>query len=125
MGIAHDRRTGAGKGQAGKLKPLGTAAPKRHPLLPEIRTFSEQGLPGVDTNNWYALFAPAKTPSAIIDALDEAVRKTLATPAVRERLLASGAMPAASSPQELSAALKRDAEKWGRLIKAKKISPQG
>jgi tripartite-type tricarboxylate transporter receptor subunit TctC len=111
--------------KAGKLKALGIAAPRRHPLMPEVRTLSEQGLPGVDTNNWYALFAPAKTPPAIIDALNEAVRKILATSVVSERLLASGAMPAASSPQELSAILKRDTEKWGRLIRAKKISPQG
>ena len=92
--------------------------------MPEVRTLAEQGLPGVDTNNWYA-FAPAKTPPALIDALNEAVRRMLATPAVREKLLASGAMPTASSPQELSALLKRDTEKWGRLIRAKKISPQG
>lgn len=111
--------------KAGKLKALGIAAPTRHPLLPEIRTLAEQGLPGVDTNNWYAIFAPAKTPPAVIDALNEAVRRTLAGPAVRERLLASGATPAASSPQALDAILKRDTEKWGRLIRAKKITPQG
>jgi tripartite-type tricarboxylate transporter receptor subunit TctC len=111
--------------RAGKLKALGIAAPRRHPLLPEIRTLAEQGLPGVDTNNWYALFAPVKTPPAILEALNEAVRRMLATPAVSEKLLASGAMPASSSPQELAALLKRDTEKWGRLIRAKQISPQG
>lgn len=111
--------------KAGKLKALGIAASKRHPLLPEIRTLAEQGLPGVDTNNWYAIFAPAKTPQAMIDALNEAVRRTLASPAVSERLQASGATPSASSPQALDAMLKRDTEKWGRLIRAKKITPQG
>jgi len=111
--------------KAGKLKALGIAASKRHPLLPEIRTLAEQGLPGVDTNNWYAIFAPAKTPQAMIDALNEAVRRTLASPAVSERLQASGATPSASSPQALDAILKRDTEKWGRLIRAKKITPQG
>jgi tripartite-type tricarboxylate transporter receptor subunit TctC len=111
--------------KSGKLKAIGIAAGKRHPLLPEIRTLAEQGLPGVDTNNWYALFVPAKTPAGLIAALNEAVRKTLATPAVNERLIASGTLPSASSPEALSAVLKRDTEKWGRLIKAKKISPQG
>jgi len=111
--------------KAGKLKALGIAAPKRHPLLPEVRTLAEQGLPGVDTNNWYAIFTPARTPPAMIEALNEAVRRTLASPAVRERLLASGATPAASSPQALDALLKRDTEKWGTLIRAKKITPQG
>ena len=109
--------------QSGKLRAIGIAATKRHPLLPEVRTLAEQGLPGVDTNNWYALFAPAKTPLAVINALNEAVRRTLATPAISEKLRSSGAVPSASSPQELTAMLKRDTEKWGALVKAKKITP--
>src|SRR5215813_1054302 len=111
--------------KSGKLKALGIAAPKRNPMLPDVRTFSEQGLPGVDTDNWYAIFAPAKTPPAVISALNEAVRRTLATPAVSEKLLSSGAVPSASSPQDLAAVLKRDTEKWGKLIKAQKITPEG
>ena len=109
--------------QSGKLRAIGIAATKRHPLLPEVRTLAEQGLPGVDTNNWYALFAPGKTPPAVINALNEAVHRTLATPAISEKLRASGAVPSASSPQELAAMLKRDTEKWGALVKAKKITP--
>jgi tripartite-type tricarboxylate transporter receptor subunit TctC len=111
--------------KGGKLKAIGIAAPKRHPLLPNVRTLSEQGLPGVDTNNWYALFVPAKTPPDTINAINEAVRRTLATPAVSEKLLASGALPSASTPQELTSLLKRDTEKWGKLIKAQKITPEG
>jgi tripartite-type tricarboxylate transporter receptor subunit TctC len=111
--------------KGGKLKAIGIAAPKRHPLLPNVRTLTEQGLPGVDTNNWYALFVPAKTPPDTINAINEAVRKTLATPAVSEKLLASGALPSTSTPQELAALLKRDTEKWGKLIKAQKITPEG
>jgi len=111
--------------KGGKLKAIGIAAPKRHPLLPNVRTLTEQGLPGVDTNNWYALFVPAKTPPGTIDAINDAVRRTLAAPAVSEKLLASGAVPSASTPQELAALLKRDTEKWGKLIKAQKITPEG
>jgi tripartite-type tricarboxylate transporter receptor subunit TctC len=47
--------------KGGKLKALGIAAPKRHPALPDVPTFMEQGVGGVDSNNWYALFVPAKT----------------------------------------------------------------
>src|SRR5207249_1854313 len=65
--------------KGGKLKAIGIAAAKRHPLLPDVRTLDEQGLPGVDSNNWYALFAPAKTPPAVIAAVNAAVRKTLTT----------------------------------------------
>ena len=109
--------------RAGKLRAIGVAAGRRHPLLPEVRTLAEQGLPGIDSNNWYALFVPVKTPAAVIGALNEAVRRTLATPAVGEKLLASGTTPAPSSPQELSVLLKRDTEKWGRLIRMKNITP--
>ena len=110
--------------KAGRLKAIGIAAPNRHPLFPDVPTLAEQGLPGVDTNNWYALFAPAKTPPAMLAALNEAVRKTLAAPSVNEKIVASGAVPAASTPAELGALLKRDTEKWGALVKAKKITPE-
>ena len=110
--------------KSGKLKAIGIAAPTRHPLFPDVPTLAEQGLPGVDTNNWYALFAPAKTPPAVLAALNDAVRKTLAAPAVNEKIVASGAVPAPSSSTELAALLKRDTEKWGALVKAKKITPE-
>lgn len=110
--------------QGGKLKAIGIAADRRHPLLPEVRTLSEQGIPGVDSNNWYALFVPAKTPQATVDALNAAVRRALATPSVRDKLTSTGTDPAPTSPQELSALLKRDTEKWAKLIKAKGIQGQ-
>lgn len=107
--------------KGGKLKPLGVAATKRHPALPDVPTLAEQGLPGVDTNNWYALFVPAKTPPATIDALNKAVRKALSDPGLHERLLATGAEPAPSTPQELAALVKADTAKWAKLIHDKKI----
>jgi tripartite-type tricarboxylate transporter receptor subunit TctC len=109
--------------KGGKLKAIGIAAPKRHPLFPDVPTLTEQGLPGVDSNNWYAIFVSAKTPATTIDTINAAVRRTLATPDVATKLSASGAVPASSSPQELAAILKRDTEKWGKLIKDKKITP--
>jgi tripartite-type tricarboxylate transporter receptor subunit TctC len=110
--------------RGGKLKAIGIAAPKRHPLLPDVPTLAEQGLPGVDSDNWYALFVSARTPPATIDAINQAVRRTLAVPAVSEQLVASGAVPAASSPSELAALVRSDTAKWGALIKAKKIAPE-
>jgi len=107
--------------KGGRLKPIGIAAPKRHPLLPEVRTLDEQGIRGVESSNWYALFAPAKTPAAKIEALNAAVRRALAQDAIRTRLTASGADPAPSSPDELAALLKNDTARWGRLIRDKKI----
>ena len=107
--------------KGGKLRALGIASPKRHPALPEVPTLDEQGVKGVDTINWYAFFVPANTPPAVIETLNKAVRNTLNTPAVHDRLIASGAEPQPSSPQELSSLLKSDSEKWARLIKAKGI----
>ena len=110
--------------KGGKLKALGIASAKRHPALPDVPTLEEQGIKGVDTINWYALFAPAKTPPAVIEALNKAVRNTLATPAVQDRLLQSGADPSPSSPQELAALVQRDTDKWAKLIKAKNIKAE-
>lgn len=110
--------------KSGKLKALGMAAPKRHPGLPEVKTLDEQGIAGVDTNNWYAFFVGAKTPPAAIDALAKALHRTLATPAVRERMLQAGTEPAPSSAAELTALLQRDSDKWARLIKTKHIKAE-
>jgi tripartite-type tricarboxylate transporter receptor subunit TctC len=110
--------------KGGKLKAIGLAAPKRHPALPDVPTFAEQGIAGVDSNNWYALFVPAKTPPETVAALNRAVRAVLANPAVSERLAASGAAPVASTPQELTALVRHDTEKWGKLIRDKKITAE-
>lgn len=110
--------------KSGKLKPLGIAAAHRHPALPDVRTLAEQGIAGVDTNNWYALFAPAKTPAPVIEQLKRAVRRALTSPVLRDKLLASGTEPAPSTPQQLAALLKRDTEKWAQLVRDKHIKAQ-
>lgn len=110
--------------RSGRLKPLGLASAKRHPALPEVKTLAEQGITGVDTNNWYALFAPARTPAATVEALSKAVRRALENPALREKLVQSGAEPAPSTPKELGKLLKADAQKWAALIRAKNIRPE-
>ena len=110
--------------RSGKLKPLGIASTKRHPALPEVKTLAEQGIAGVDTNNWYALFAPAKTPAATVERLNQAVRKALANPGLRDRLLGTGAEPAPSTPQELTALVRQDTDKWAKLIRAKSIKAE-
>lgn len=99
------------------------AAKRRHPALPDVPTLEEQGIRGVDTNNWYALFVSSRTPPAVVDSLNQAVRRTLATAAVRERLIGLGADPAPSSPAELASLVAEDTAKWGKLIRAKNIRP--
>ncbi|MDB5965328.1 MAG: hypothetical protein JWQ72_1828 [Polaromonas sp.] len=110
--------------KAGKLKPIGIASTKRHPLLPEVKTFQEMGLPGVDSDNWYAIFSAKATPAAEVDRLNQAIRRTLANEGVRSKLMASGAEPAATSPAELATMMKNDTAKWGKIIRDKKIRPE-
>lgn len=110
--------------RSGKLKAIGLASTRRHPALPDVKTLAEQGIANVDTNNWYALFAPVKTPAATVQALSEAVRRALNNPTLKARLLDSGAEPAPSTPAELATLLKHDTEKWAKLIRDKKIKPE-
>ncbi|VTU25718.1 Bug family tripartite tricarboxylate transporter substrate binding protein [Variovorax sp. PBL-E5] len=107
--------------RGGKLKPIGLAAGKRHPLLPDVKTFEEMGIHGVDSDNWYALFAAKGTPAAAIARMNQALRRTLETPSVMKRLSESGAEPAPSSPAELAALLAKDSAKWSAVVRAKNI----
>lgn len=110
-----------GNVRAGKLKPIAMASDERHPLLPEVKTFREVGIAGVDSDNWYALFTTKGTPRAEIERINQAVRRVLADEAVRTRVLNSGAVPSPSTPEELSERLRRDAAKWARIIQDKNI----
>ena len=110
--------------KGGKLKPIGIAAPRRHPLLPDVKTFTEMGIDGVDSDNWYALFAGKATPAAEVERVNKALRAALAQPDVKAKLLASGAEPAGSSAAELANQLKADMAKWGRVVKAKNIKAE-
>lgn len=109
--------------RSGKLKPVGLASTRRHPLFPDVKTFHEIGVAGVDSDNWYALFANKNTSAVDLERINLAVRRTLAHEAVRSKLIASGAEPAGSSPAELASVLKNDVAKWGRVIRDKKVKP--
>jgi tripartite-type tricarboxylate transporter receptor subunit TctC len=109
--------------RAGKLKPIAMAADARHPLLPDIKTFKEIGIEGVDSDNWYALFTAKGTPQSEITRINQAVIRTLNTESVKQRLLNSGTLPASSTPEQLGDLLKKDADKWARVIREKNIKP--
>jgi tripartite-type tricarboxylate transporter receptor subunit TctC len=107
--------------RSGKLKPVALASTRRHPLFPDVKTFQEIGVTGVDSDNWYALFTHKNIPAADLERINQAVRRTLANEAVRSKLVASGAEPSASSSAELSTLLKNDMAKWSRVIRDKKV----
>lgn len=109
--------------RAGKLKPIAMAAEQRHPLLPDVKTFKEVGIEGVDSDNWYAIFTSKDIPPDELARLNKAVRNAIANEAVQKRLLNAGSQPASSSSQELYDLLKKDTAKWARVIKDKNIKP--
>jgi len=102
--------------RAGELRALCVNADHRLALLPDVPTAGEAGLPGYNTYNWYALFAPLGTPEPIINRLNEALVKALSTPEARNQLEEIGVEPVVSNPSDLSLELKQQAAFWGPLI---------
>ena len=107
--------------QGGKLRPLGAASDTRNPMLKDVPTLIEQGYPNTQSDNWYALLAPAKVPQPIIAKLNKAVADALADPAVKEKIVNSGAIPAPNSPADMNAMLRSEYERWGKIVKEKGI----
>lgn len=105
--------------QGGKLRALGAASDTRNPMLPDVPTLAEQGYPNTQSDNWYALLAPAKTPKAIIDKLNKAVHDAIADPAIKDKLVQSGAIPAPNTPDEMNAMLKSEFDRWGKIVRDK------
>jgi tripartite-type tricarboxylate transporter receptor subunit TctC len=105
--------------QAGRLKALAVIGPNRLPALPDVKTLAELGIVGVDAaSGWHGLFAPAGTPAEIIDKLGAALKDILAQPDMRERVIALGAEPAFSTPDELRKKLADDLVRLGPIVKA-------
>lgn len=98
--------------RSGKLRPLAVTGPDRTTLFPEIPTTKELGYPQVNVSNWYALLAPAKTPPDVVDRLNDAVRKAVADPELRDRLIGLGADIYTLSPEEFGKFLKSEIARW-------------
>jgi len=107
--------------QAGKLRALAVASPKRAGLLPDLPTMTEQGLPSVEAVNWYGILVPAKTPRDVIAKLHDGFTRTLADAGVREKLLARGAEPLGMGPDPFGAMLKEEMTRWAKLVQSTNI----
>ena len=105
----------------GKLRLLAVAAEKRWERLPEVPTFAESGFPGVELDTWFGLVAPRGTPAAVIQKLHDAFMAASRDEKLTKRLDGEGLVVRSSTPQELSALMKADSERMGRLIKAQGI----
>ncbi len=108
----------------GKVKVLAVCTSRAFPLLPNVPTMPAAGVAGFESAAMLGIYAPAKTPAAIINRLNQEVVKALAAPEVKDRLLNLGAIVVGSNPEELAARLKSEMDTTGKLIKALGIKAQ-
>jgi tripartite-type tricarboxylate transporter receptor subunit TctC len=103
--------------KAGNVRALAVTSPKRQSMLPDVPTVSESGLPGFEVMLNYGLLAPAGTPKAIVDKINEAMRVAIANEEVRKRIAADGGEAVSSTPSEYGDIVSRDMTRWSTLIK--------
>ncbi len=110
--------------RSGKLRAIGVASLKRSPLMPELPTIAEQGVPNFEAVSWYALMVPAGTPPDIIAKLNNATTRALARPEIKDKLAALGMETAGGSPQQLAATVQAESVRWAEVIRKQNIKPE-
>jgi tripartite-type tricarboxylate transporter receptor subunit TctC len=109
---------------AGKLKGIGTISPQKIPGYPNIMTMEDAGMKGFTDEAWYGLLAPAKVPSTVVSRLTEAMKKTMASPELRQKLEQIGARPVGNSPAEFTAQVRSEIARMKQLVKDRNITLQ-
>jgi tripartite-type tricarboxylate transporter receptor subunit TctC len=107
--------------KSGRLKALAVTSAARSGALPDVPTVEEVGgaaLKGYEASSWFGLLAPAGTPADIVNRVQQETAKALATPAMKERLLAQGAIPSGNTPAEFTRFIAAETAKWARVVKA-------
>ncbi|MGD9833728.1 MAG: Bug family tripartite tricarboxylate transporter substrate binding protein [Piscinibacter sp.] len=105
--------------KSGKLKALAVTSAERSAALPDLPTVAEAGaLKGFEASSWFGLLAPAGTPADVVNRVQQETAKALATPAIKERLLAQGAIPSGMSPADFAALIAAETKKWATVVKA-------
>ena len=107
-----------GQIKAGRLRALAVSTAQRSPFLPDLPTVAEAGVPGYDTNAWYAILAPTGTPKEAIDRINAESAKVLTLPDVKSRLDATGMTITHTGPEELGRKINDEVAKWGKIVKA-------
>src|SRR5262249_27267676 len=106
----------------GKLRALAFASRERSPLMPDVPTIAEMGLPGYEGILWMGLVAPAATPQAVIDKLATTAQRAVRSPALAARLKRDGGEPMGGTPQAFAAQIAKEITEWRSLAQAAKIS---
>ncbi len=104
--------------RAGKLRALGVTGPKRSPLLPDVPTIAEAGVPGYESYVWFGIVAPTGTPPDIIAKLNAALAKAAVTPSFHDRLTEQGYDVLSSTPEQMASSIRNEIAKWGKIVKA-------
>ena len=103
--------------KAGKLRLIATTGRARNPFTPDVATAAEQGFGDITCEEWYAFFAPARTPAGVIQAASQAIGQALSDKAMADGLGLYGLLPRPSTPDELARAQRTEFERWGPLVK--------
>jgi tripartite-type tricarboxylate transporter receptor subunit TctC len=109
--------------RSGQLKPLAVTTPKRSPLLPDVPTFAEAGVPGVEVSNWSSIIVPAGTPDGIAAFLNTSIVKAVGELEVRASYEKLGFVPQPSTREELAAFLRSEMQKYAEVIRDAGITP--
>jgi tripartite-type tricarboxylate transporter receptor subunit TctC len=110
--------------KGGKLRVIGVAQSKRVAAFPDAPTFTEGGVPGVESAAWYGVLAPPKTPPETLKRLQADIAKVLATPELKERIAQVGAEPVGNTPEQFAKLMDAEYEKWSRVAKAAGVKPE-
>ena len=109
---------------SGRLRAIGVTSSQRSTQLPDVPTISEAGLPGYEYVGWYSMLAPAGTPRDIITTLHRHFVKALEHPAVKANIAAEGALPGGNTPEQFSAFMRSELEKYTKLVKDAGLKPE-
>ena len=104
--------------QSGRLRAMAVGSDKRLPLLPNVPTVIESGVPGYEVVQWYGLLAPAGTPREIVMKINADMAQFLGRPDMAQRMAGEGGLPAPSTPEQFAALIKAEMERWSGVIKA-------
>lgn len=110
--------------QSGKLRALAVTSARRSPILPDVPTLAESGLPGTEIYEWNAIFAPANTPEPVMAKLSSAFQKSLDAPEVRARISQLGGDIQKSTPEQARSFIQQQVTLWGRIIKERGITTE-